>query len=118
MSVPWRLGKKKPYEKQEARTAKKDGARPQLNSGRRWDGKGDVKRLTKFGTFLYDNKTRGVGGFTLTARDFLKLKKQANSTPPGCMPVFQVDLKSTDETKLIRLVIIEEDVFDEMLDRL
>ncbi len=117
MSLPWKLGKKQPYQIQEARTAKKKGGRAQANSGRRWDGKGDVKRVTAFGTFLYDNKLRGIGGFTLTAKNFMSLKKQANSTPPGCMPVFQIDLEDL-QGKQLRLVIIEEDVFDEMLDRL
>jgi hypothetical protein len=115
MSLPWKLGKK-PYEKQETRTAKKAGARQQPNSGR-GRRKGDVIRVTPYGTFLYDNKGRGHRGYHLSAGDFLKLKKQANQEPPGCIPVFQIDLE-LPHSKPVRLVVLEEDVFDELLDRL
>lgn len=110
--IPWKLGKKKPYEKQEERTAKKKGARRQLNSGRVWSGLRDVKRIVGKRTFLYDNKTTSTRSYSLTAEEFNRLKRDANRTPPGCIPVLQIDF--TGGGTVLRLVVIEEDLFDEL----
>lgn len=112
MKTPWSKDEKPKYQKQEARTAKKAGARPQLNSGRTWSGLRDVLRITAVGRVLIDNKTTDKRSYkiSLDGKDgWLALKRDANRTPPGCLPGFQIDIQN------VRLVVIEEDLFDEMV---
>lgn len=113
MGVPWKLGKKPAYQKQEERTGKKQGGKPQMNSGRVWSSLRDVKRKVGKRTFLYDSKTRRTS-FQLTRVDFDLLKRDSNRTPPGCLPVLQIDF--TQGVKPLRLVVIEEDVFDDLVE--
>lgn len=111
--LPWKLGKKKPYEKQEARTAKKPGAKAQVNSGRVWSALRDVKRTVRGKTYLYDNKTTSSHRYTLSLEEFQILKRDANRTPPGCIPVLQIDFQNGE--RLVSLVVVEESVFDDLL---
>jgi hypothetical protein len=108
VTVPWKLGKK-PYIEQEKRTAKKAGARPQLNSGRTWSGKGDVRQSSPVGHLLIDNKTTETMSVRFSRDDFIKLEKQANRTPPGCSPMFQIDIAG------LRTVWISERLWDETM---
>ncbi len=113
MTPPWRLGKKPRYAEQEDRTGKKPGARKQMNSGRTWSALRDVKRVVGEFTFLYDNKTTESASFTVSEPEFRALKRDANRTPPGCLPVLQIDFGDKAS-----LVVIEESLFDELCGRL
>lgn len=109
METPWDRAKKRPkYAEQEARTAKKPGARAQLNSGRTWSGLRDVIMDSPLGRILIDNKTTEKPSYTLTEDEWKGLKRDANRTPPGCHPALQVDIKGT------RLFIIEDPLWDEI----
>lgn len=112
--LPWRMGKKKPYEKQEERTSKKKGGRKQLNSGRTWSALRDVKRKVGDATYLYDNKTTTSRNYTLTKDEFMSLIRDANRTPPGCRPVLQIDFNNGGN--ILSLVVIEEAEFDRLLE--
>lgn len=109
METPWSPDRKTASQKQEARTAKKPGARPQLNSGRTWSGKGDVKQYD----VLIDNKTTEARSYTIKLdgeHGWLAHKTHANRTPPGCLPALQVDISG------VRLVVVEESFYDELIE--
>lgn len=58
---------------------------------------------------LIDNKTTEAQSFTISLKDWLPMKRDANRTPPGCSPAFQIDIRGT------RLMLVEEDLWDEAL---
>lgn len=97
------------YARQEARTAKKPGARPQINSGRTWSSLRDVSMKTILGRLLIDNKTTEGKSYTITDDDWKALKRDANRTPPGCSPALQIDIRN------LRLIVLEEAWFDELI---
>jgi hypothetical protein len=105
VNVPWK--KDKPgYVKQEQRLGKKPGARQQINSGRLYFSRGDVKQKVGPFCFLIDAKHRPEGSYRLDSRSWQGLKRMANKTPPGCIPMVKVSLGDVD------LAIIEESVWD------
>lgn len=110
MKTPWKKDTTPKYAKQEARTAKKPGARAQLNSGRTWSGLRDVRRKVRSFSFLIDNKTTDDKGYRITEDDWLKFARDARRTPPGCHPMLQLDIRS------VRLVVLEEDTLDAIFD--
>lgn len=105
MQKPWKSSKKKGYEIQETRLSKKDGARPQLNSGRTWSGRGDVRH----GTMLIDAKDHSNSkSYRITESEWENLKSMAQKTPPGCLPMLQLDVGK------FHLVVIDESLWDEL----
>jgi hypothetical protein len=110
MSTPWERATAPKYARQEKRTASKPGARPQLNSGRTWSSLRDVKQKSPVGHILIDNKTTEATSYRITKDDFKALKRDANRTPPGCVPAFQIDIQD------LRLLVIEDSMWDEVLD--
>lgn len=108
MKTPWAKRDDPKYAQQERRTARKPGARAQVNSGRTWSSLRDVKQESPLGHVLIDNKTTDNKSYSITEADFKSLKRDANRTPPGCHPALQVDLRS------LRLMVIEEDLWDEI----
>ncbi len=109
MALPWKPNQQQAYEKQERRLAKKPNSRPQLNSGRTWSGRGDVKENTASGTMLIDAKDRTESkSYRLTEEEWTDLKLMANKTPPGCNPMLALNLGQH------RLIIIEESMWDEI----
>lgn len=109
MKTPWQRVTDPDYVKQERRTSKKKGARPQLNSGRTWSSLRDVKQNSPIGHILIDNKTTEAESYRITKPDFKALKRDANRTPPGCHPALQIDIGS------LRLMVVEESLWDEIL---
>lgn len=81
-----------------------------MNSGRTWSSLRDVKQESPLGHVLIDNKTTDAESYRVTKADFRSLKRDANRTPPGCHPALQVDLQE------LHLFIIEEDLWDEILE--
>jgi hypothetical protein len=109
MSTPWNRAKEQRYAKQEKRTSKKPGARAQINSGRTWSSLRDVVQDSPFGRMLIDNKTTEARSFTIKDDDWISLKRDANRTPPGCSPAFQIDIRD------LRLLVIEDSLWDEIV---
>lgn len=110
LKPPWQRATERRYEAQERRTAKKPGARAQLNSGRTWSGLRDVKQASPIAHVLIDNKTTEATSYRITEDDFAKLKRDANRTPPGCLPAFQIDIRD------LHLMVIEDAHWDEIID--
>lgn len=109
MKTPWQRATDPKYALQERRTAKKPGARPQVNSGRTWSSLRDVKQESPLGHLLIDNKTTDAKSFSIVREDFIALRRDANRTPPGCHGAFQVDIQD------LRVMVIGEDLWDETL---
>lgn len=109
LKTPWERVREQPYAKQEKRTAKKPGARPQINSGRTWSSLRDVIQDSPLGRILIDNKTTEASSYRITREDFMALKRDANRTPPGCLPGLQIDIQD------LRLMVIEDGLWDEIL---
>lgn len=107
---PWERAKEQRYVSQEKRTSRKPGARPQINSGRKWHSLRDVIQDSPLGRMLIDNKTTEGASYRITITDFRELKRDANRTPPGCHPALQVDIQE------MRLMIIEDALWDEIID--
>lgn len=113
MPLPWKSNDQKRYEKQEARVSRKEGAKPQLNSGRTWSAKGDVKQISPAGNMLIDCKDHSESkSYRITEDEWTKLKSMANGTPPGCLPMLQLDVGQH------HLVVIDESLWDEINERL
>lgn len=113
MLLPWKDNPHQGYELQERRSAKKKGARRQLNSGRTWSGKGDVRHRTPAGEMLIDCKDHTDSkSYRITEDEWSEWKSTAHKSPPGCQPMYQLDIGKH------RLVVIEEDLWDEILERL
>jgi hypothetical protein len=93
MTTPWERAKEVRYVKQEKRTAKMPGGRPQVNSGRIWSSLRDAKISSFIGRLLVDCKSTEAGSYTISEADWLALKKDANQTPPGCLPALQIDIR-------------------------
>lgn len=109
MKTPWQRATSPEYARQEKRTAKKPGARAQLNSGRTWSGLRDVRQASPVAHVLIDNKTTDEKSYRITKDDWESLKRDANRTPPGCLPAFQLDISGT------RLMVIDDDHYDEII---
>ena len=109
MTTPWRRVTEPKYAKQEKRSAKKQGARAQVNSGRTWSSLRDVKQSSPVGHLLIDNKTTDAESYRITKTDFKALTRDANRTPPGCHPALQIDIQE------LRLMVVDEGLWDEIL---
>ena len=109
IETPWARARKLKYQEQEDRTAKKPGATAQLNSGRTWSALRDVTLKTFLGKLLIDNKTTELPSYRLTKPDWHGLKRDANRTPPGCLPALQIDIQD------LKLMVLEELTWDELV---
>lgn len=109
---PWDRAKKTKSQRQEERIGKRDDGQLQINSGRTsWTSKRDgvLGRVYKF---LVEARTTDKGSYRVERQEFLDLKKQAFQTPPGLLPMVQVDIQD------LSLVIMELKDFDEMQARM
>lgn len=109
MSTPWDKAKEQKYAKQEKRVGKKPGARQQFNSGRKWNGLRDVLQASPVAHVLIDCKDTDDKSYRITVDDWTKLKRDANRTPPGCLPALQLDISG------LRLMVIEDRHYDEII---
>jgi hypothetical protein len=111
MDSPWERSLKSRSKLQEERMSRMKGARPQVNSGRIWSSLRDNKLTSFIGMFLIDNKTHDdpeKRSYRLDYDEWKSLRKDANRTPPGCLPALQVDLQD------ISLFVIELSTWDEI----
>jgi hypothetical protein len=109
MTTPWEQAKESRSEIQERRTGEKPGHRPQVNSGRRWYSLRDAMHRSPVGRILIDNKDTESASYTIKLGDFEKLKRDANRTPPGCLPAMQIDIRN------LRLMLMEEATYDDIV---
>lgn len=109
MNTPWERVREKRHEIQERRTGEKPGYRQQVNSGRRWYSLRDAMHRSPIGRILIDNKDTENASYTIKLAEFEKLKRDANRTPPGCLPAMQIDIRN------LRLFLCEEATYDEIL---
>jgi hypothetical protein len=110
MATPWERAKQQRYEKQERRTGKMPGARPQVNSGRIWSSLRDARIDSFIGRLLIDNKSTENKSYSISRDDWLALKRDANRTPPGCLPALQIDIQD------VHLMVFELSTWDELVE--
>lgn len=116
LDAPWNRGlaRRKPkYVIQEEALGKKQGSKQQPNSGRLWSARGDV--LQQFSTVLSKLLIDAKGptehnSYRITRPDWLKLRKTANTTPPGCLPALQITLQD------VHLLTIETALWDHVVE--
>lgn len=109
--TPWERATKSKSKLQEERTSRMKGARPQVNSGRIWSSLRDNKLTSFIGLFLIDNKTHDdpeKRSYTIKYDEWKDLRRDANRTPPGCMPALQVDIQD------VSLLVIEVGAWEEI----
>ncbi len=94
----------------EKRQIERDGATPQKNSGRGWVQKGDAK----LGPFLVDYKEY-TESFSVSRDNWAKLQSDAFRAQRS-VPAFRLILGEKDGMQKLRLWVIGEDMFNEMLD--
>jgi hypothetical protein len=88
--TPWKQAKANlKSRRQESRLAKLPGGRAQVNSGRTWFSKRDVR----LGGFLVEARTTAKGSYTISRDEFLHVQRDALGTPPGQLPAMQVDFE-------------------------
>lgn len=93
IEIPWDKAKKTKSQKQEERNSKFIGGALQINSGRStWTSKRD-NVLGSIYRFLVECRTTDKGSYSIQRKEFYDLKKQALQTPPGMLPMFQIDLQ-------------------------
>jgi hypothetical protein len=89
LEVPWKQAKEKQaYQRQEERLSSSPGARAQVNSGRTWFSKRDVRQ----NGFLIEARTTQAGSYTIKEAEWEKISKDSFGQPPGLLPAMQVDL--------------------------
>lgn len=112
LKTPWQRAKETRSQKQEKGFAKRTGARPQINSGRVWSSLRDVTLNSFLGKLLVDNKDTESGSFTIRKDKWEELKRDANRTPPGCVPALQVDIQD------LHLLVIGLSTWDEAMEHI
>lgn len=97
--LPWdrarrlRRGPKSASQRQEERNGQMPEGEKQNNSGRLWRWKRD----NKLWNFLVESRTTTKGSYSISKKEFLSIRREAISTPPGLKPGMQIDL---DELQL------------------
>lgn len=94
----------------EAKQIKRDGAKAQKNSGRGMYQKGDAR----LGPFLLDYKEY-TESFAVSRTNWAKLQSDAFRTGQS-QPAFRLILGSKDNPNPLRLWVIGDDMFKEMLE--
>ena len=112
LDTPWARAKKTKSQRQEERIGNREDGQLQINSGRTsWTSKRDGV-LGRVYRFLVEARTTDKGSYRVERQEFLDLKKQAFQTPPGLLPMMQVDIQD------LSLVVLELKDFDQFLARM
>lgn len=88
--TPWDQAQQTKSQRQESRLGKLPGGRKQVNSGRHWFSKRDVR----LGGFLVEARTTGAASYTIGRPEFDAVTRQAIGSPPGMLPAFQIDFEN------------------------
>ena len=103
LQTPWKKAREKQaYQRQEERLAASPGARAQVNSGRYWFSKRDVRK----NGFLIEARTTQAKSYSISAEEWDKLTNESFTQPPGLLPAMQIDLQGS------RLWVMRQEDFD------
>lgn len=108
MDTPWSRARK-------ARHLQQEESLNQLQGGRKTPGSGRIWRFPRDGRlwdFLIEARTTIKESYRIQKHEFLQMKQEAITTPPGLMPGMQIDLQD------LKLIVIELHVFQDMCARL
>jgi hypothetical protein len=101
---PWSRARKTRNALQEAALSSLRGGERQVNSGRIWRWRRDVR----LGNLLIEARTTEAKSYRIDYDEFQALTKEAYSTPPGCLPGMQIDIR---DLQLICLRFTDFDAF-------
>jgi hypothetical protein len=88
MKTPWEQAKaQQRSQRQEQSLAKRPGGRKQVNSGRHWFSKRDVR----LNGFLVEARTTEADSYRISKSEFEKIIMDAIATPPGMLGAMQID---------------------------
>lgn len=105
------MGQKTPWDearshqksqRQERRIADLPDGKKQVNSGRQWHSKRDVR----LGGFLVEARTTDAQSYRVEKKEFETITRQAVGTPPGCLPAMFIEIDG------LRLVVTREQDFE------
>lgn len=102
--------------KQEERLAKLSGGRTQAGSGAVWSSKGDVKQTRQTPTedsFLLECKYTDAESFRVSTDLWAEIEHKAMIAEAGRKPAIQLEIGK----KKLRLIVISEDDYLELIDR-
>lgn len=95
--TPWEQATaNKRSQRQEKKLGKLPDATKQINSGRTWFSKRDVR----LGGFLVEARTTMARTYSIDRREFEQLTRQAFGSPPGQLPALQVDFEGESTLSL------------------
>ena len=95
--TPWKQARENQRSRrQEERLGKLPDGRPQVNSGRTWWSKRDVR----LNGFLVEARTTDSASYTISRVEFEKLTRDAFGTPPGQLPAMQIDFEGASPLHL------------------
>lgn len=94
--VPWKRAAKTKSQLQEQRLGKREDGQEQVNSGRStWTSRRD-NVIGSVYRFLVEARTTDKASYRIEAQEFRDLTKQATQTPPGLLPMIQLDLQELE----------------------
>lgn len=95
--TPWEQAKaNRRSRRQEERLARLPDAKKQINSGRTWFSKRDVR----LGGFLVEARTTLKKSYSIVREEFEKLTREALGSPPGQLPGMQIDFEGESTLSL------------------
>jgi hypothetical protein len=103
LTPPWRDKLKSRHQQQEEGLQVTHPA-----SGRLWRWKRDGR----FFDFLIEARTTDSGSYSISAKEWRSIKRDALQTPPGCMPAMDIQIED------VSLIAIEKTVFEEIFNEL
>lgn len=99
MDTPWDRAKaQQKSQKQEKRIGNLPGGRKQINSGRNWFSKRDVR----LGGYLVEARITDAQSYTIKKKEFEQITSEAIQTPPGMLPAMMLEIAG------LRLVVTRE----------
>jgi hypothetical protein len=88
VETPWHRAKAQQRSKQQEQAlAKRPGGRKQVNSGRHWFSKRDVR----LNGFLIEARTTNAESYRIDKEEFEKVIKDALATPPGMLGAMLIE---------------------------
>lgn len=95
MTTPWeKADAQRKARRQEDRMGKKPGAQKQVNSGRTWFSKRDVR----WNGFLVETRYTDNKTYPIERDEFKRMTSDAIRTPPGQLPAMQIDFGEPTST--------------------
>lgn len=108
METPWEKARKTRSQLQEERLGERPDGVKGVNSGRFWRWKRDGR----LGEFLVECRETTDGSYRIEKKEFLSIEREAVQTPPGLIPMMQIDIQD------LSLTTIRTSDFDEIKARM